>query len=155
MIKNKFTLLIGILMMMVQVEWTPALWSIIENNGLHWWLIRLPLVLSMPIGIGLFLSSIENKEAYREGSLSAMTSGDFKMAIDILDNAIKCNPQDAALYRSKALALMFTGRDSEAKAYIDQSLSIDKNDQLTESIAEILEDVASGKRLRPKSMKDI
>jgi len=57
-------------------------------------------------GIGLFLSSIENKDAYREEILSAMSSGDFKMSIDILDNAIKCNPQDATLYRSKALALM-------------------------------------------------
>jgi len=66
MIKNKLTLLAGILIMMFQVVWTPALWSIIENNGLHWWLIRLPLVLSMPIGIGLFLSSIENKDAYRQ-----------------------------------------------------------------------------------------
>jgi len=47
------------------VVWTPALWSIIEHGGLHWLLIRLPLVLSMPIGIGLFLSSIENKDAYR------------------------------------------------------------------------------------------
>jgi len=106
-------------------------------------------------GVGLFLSSIEDKDAYREESLSAMNSGDFKMAIDILDNAIKCNPQDATLYRSKALALMFAGRDSEAKACIDQSLSIDQNNQLTQSITDILEDVASGKRLRPKSMKEI
>jgi len=118
------------------------------------------LVLTRPdvrtlFGIGLFLSSIENKDAYREEILSAMSSGDFKMAIDILDNAIKYNPQDATLYRSKALALMFAGRDSEAKACIDQSLSIDQNNQLTQSITEILEDVASGKRLRPKSMKEI
>ena len=62
MIKNKHTLLVGILIMMVQVVWTPALWSMIELNGLHWLFIRLPLVLSMPVGIGLFLSSIENTE---------------------------------------------------------------------------------------------
>ena len=66
MIKNKHTLLAGVLIMMVQVVWTPALWSIIENAGLHWLLIRLPLLLSMPIGIGLFLSSIENKDTYRK-----------------------------------------------------------------------------------------
>jgi tetratricopeptide (TPR) repeat protein len=155
MIKNKEILLFSILIMMIQVVWTPALWSMKENNGLHWWLIRLPLVLSMPIGIGLFLSSIENKDAYRGGSFSAMNSGDFKTAIDIFDDAIKRNPPDAVLYRSKALALMFAGRDSEAKACIDQSLSIEPNNQLTKSIAEILEDVASGKKSRPKSMKEI
>ena len=155
MIKNKTILLFSILIMMIQVVWTPALWSMTESHGHHWWLIRLPLVLSMPIGIGLFLSSIENKNAYRGESLSAINSGDFKTAIDILDDAIKCNPQDATLYRSKALALMFAGRDSDAKACIDQSMSIDKDNELTKSIAEILEDVASGKRLRPKSMKEI
>ena len=126
-----------------------------ENNGLHWLLIRLPLVLSMPIGVGLFLSSIENKDGYRGESLSAMNSGDFKTAIDILDDAIKCNPQDATLYRSKALALMFASRDSEAKACIDQSMSIDQDNPLTKSIAEIIEDVVSGKKSRPKSMKEI
>jgi len=155
MIKNKHTLLAGILIMMVQVVWTPALWSIIENGGHHWWLIRLPLVLSMPIGIGLFLSSIENKDAYRAASLSAMNSGDFELAADILSNEIKSSPQDAGLYRSKALALMFAGQDSKAKACIDQSLSIDQNNQLTRCIAQVLEDVAGGKRLRPKSLKEI
>jgi len=84
-----------------------------------------------------------------------MNSGDFKTAINILDNAIKCNPQDTALYRSKALALMFAGRDSEAKACIDQSINIDQNNELTKSIADVLEDVASGKKSRPKSLKEI
>jgi hypothetical protein len=48
---------------MVQVVWTPALWSITESGGLHWLLVRLPLLVSVPIGINLFLSSIENKDA--------------------------------------------------------------------------------------------
>jgi len=70
MIKNKVTLLFSVLIMMIQVVWTPALWSMIESGGLHWLLIRLPLVLSMPIGIGLFLYSIEDKDPYRgDGTL--------------------------------------------------------------------------------------
>jgi len=155
MITNKYTLLAGIVIIMAQVVWGPALWSITESGGLHWWLIRLPLVLSIPIGIGLFLSSIENKGAYRQAGLAAMDSGDFKRAVDILDNAIKTNPQDAGLYRSKALALMFASRDAEAKACIDQSLRIAPNDRHSQNIAQILEDVASGKRPRPKSMKEV
>jgi len=155
MIKNKHTLLAGIIVIMIQVVWTPALWSMIENNGLHWWFIRLPLVLSMPIGVGLFLSSIENQNAHQAESLKALKSGDFKLANDILDKAIESSPQNAILYRSKAIALMFAGQDPEARACIDQSLSIDKNDQLTQCIAEILDDVASGKRPRPKTMKEI
>jgi tetratricopeptide (TPR) repeat protein len=155
MITNKYTLLAGIVIIMAQVVWGPALWSITESGGLHWWLIRLPLVLSIPIGIGLFLSSIENKGAYRQAVLSAMDSGDFKRAVAILDNAIESNPQDAGLYRSKALALMFAGRDAEAKTCIEQSLSIEPNDQQSEYIARILEDVGSGKRSRPESMKEV
>ena len=156
MIKNKNTLLAGIIIIMIQVVWTPKLWSTIENNGLHWWFIRLPLVLSMPLGVGLFLSSIENQNAHRrEESLKALKSGEFELANDILDKAIESNPKDAVLYRSKAIALMFAGRDPEAKACMVQSLSIDKNDQLSQCIAEILDDVASGKRVRPKSMKEI
>jgi tetratricopeptide (TPR) repeat protein len=155
MITNKYTLLAGIVIIMAQVVWAPALWSMTESGGLHWLLIRLPLVLSIPIGVGLFLSSIENKGAYRETALSAMGSGDFTRAVDILDNAIKTNPQDAVLYRGKALALMFAGRDSEAKTCIKQSLSIEPSDQQSQYIARILEDVASGKRPRPKSMKEV
>ncbi|MHC4207137.1 MAG: tetratricopeptide repeat protein, partial [Planctomycetota bacterium] len=76
--------------------------------------------------------------------------GDYKTAVDILENAIKCNPGDTGLYCNKALALMYAGRDSEAKACIDQSLSLDKDNQLTQSIAQFLEDIASGKIPRPK-----
>ena len=63
MIKNKHLLLIGTIMILVQIVWTPKLWSIIELGGHHWWLIRLPLVLSMPVGIGLFLYAIEDKDS--------------------------------------------------------------------------------------------
>jgi hypothetical protein len=155
MIKNKNTLLAGIIIMMIQVVWTPTLWSMIESGGLHWWFIRLPLLLSMPIGVGLFLSSIENRTAHREGSSSALQAGNFELANDILEGAIESNPKDAVLYRSKAIALMFAGRDPEAKVCIDQSLRMDKDDQLTQCIAEILDDVANGKRSRPRSMKEI
>ena len=55
MVKNKHMLLIGTIILLVQIVWTPELWSIIELNGHHWWLIRLPLVLSIPVGISLFL----------------------------------------------------------------------------------------------------
>lgn len=151
MIKNKNTLLAGIIVIMIQVVWTPSLWSITESGGLHWLLIRIPVILSMPIGICLFLSSIENKE----DAHSAMKSGEFRLAAGLYDKQIKCNPQDANLYSNKALALMFAGQDSDAKDCIDQCLAIDQHNQLTQCIAKILEDVASGKRPRPKSMLDI
>ena len=151
MIKNKHTLLAGIVIITAQVVWIPTLWSVNEDT----WLKRLSLLVTIPIGIGLFLSSIENKHSHKAASLLAMNSRDFKTAVDSLDNAIKCNPSDAGLYRNKALALMFAGQDSKAKACIDQSLSLDQNNQLTGCIAQILEDVASGKISRPKSMKEI
>jgi hypothetical protein len=73
MIKNKHTLLASVLIMMVQVVWIPTLWSIIENGGLHWLVIRLPLILSIPIGIGLFLSSIENRDTFKEAMKNKVT----------------------------------------------------------------------------------
>jgi len=146
MIRNKRALLAGIIIITAQIVWIPTLWSTHENK----WLINLPLLFTLPIGISLFLSSIENKVSHKEASLSAMNSGDYKTAVDILDNAIKSNPSDAGLYCNKAIALMYAGKDSEAKACIDQSLSLDKDNQLTQSIAQFLEDVASGKVPRPK-----
>jgi len=151
MIKNKHTLLAGIIIITAQIVWIPTLWSVNENKLLK----RVLLLFTVPIGIGLFLSSIENKHSHKEASLLAMNSGDYKTAVDILDNAIKCNPGDTGLYCNKALALMYAGRDSEAKACIDQSLSLDKDNQLTQSIAQLIEDVASDKISRPKSMKEI
>ncbi|MHC4325989.1 MAG: tetratricopeptide repeat protein [Planctomycetota bacterium] len=151
MIRNKRALLAGIIIITAQVVWIPTLWSANENKLLK----RVLLLFTVPIGIGLFLSSIENKVSHKEAVLSAMNSGDYKTAADILDNAIKSSPGDAGLYCTKALALMFAGRDSEAKACIDQSLSLDRDNQLTQSIAQILEDIASGKIPRPKSMKEI
>ena len=126
MIRNKRALLAGIIIITAQIVWIPTLWSANENT----WLKRLSLLVTIPIGIGLFLSSIENKVSHKEASLLAMDSGDYKTAADILDNAIKCNPGDTGLYCNKALALMYAGRDSEAKACIDQSLSLDKDNQL-------------------------
>lgn len=63
MIRNKHLLLIGTIMILVQIVWTPKLWSIIELGGHHWWLIRLPLVVSMPVGIGLFLYAIKDQDS--------------------------------------------------------------------------------------------
>ena len=150
MIRNKRALLAGIIIIIAQIVWIPTLWSVNENKMLK----RVLLLFTVPIGISLFLSSIENKVSHKEASLSAMNSGDYKTAVDILDNAIKSNPGNAGLYCNKAIALMYAGRDSEAKACIDQSVSLDKNNQLTKGIAQIIEDVASGKIPRPKSMKE-
>ena len=151
MIKNKHALLAGIVIITAQVVWIPTLWSVNENKLLK----RVLLLFTVPIGIGLFLSSIENKVSDKEAILSAMDSGDYKTAVDFLDKAIKCKPGDTGLYCNKALALMFAGRDSEAKACIDKSLSLDQDNQLTQCVAQILEDVANGKIPRPKSMKEI
>ena len=146
MIRNKHTLLAGIIIITAQIIWIPTLWSANENKSLK----RILLLFTVPIGISLFLSSIENKVPHKEAFLSAMNSGDYKTAIEILDNAIKSNPGDACLYCNKALALMYAGRDSEAKACIDQSLSLDKDNQLTQCIAQFLKDIASDKIPRPK-----
>ncbi len=155
MIRDKYMLLAGTVVIMIQVVWTPALWSITESGGYHWLLIRIPLLLSLPVGIGLFLAAIQDKGRARQAGLSEMEAGRYGLAVDALQNAIKDNPQDASLYRSQALALMFAGRDDEAKASLAKSLSLDPDNQLTQCIANILKDVANGTRTRPKSMAEI
>lgn len=155
MIRDKRMLLAGMIIIMIQVVWTPGLWSIEESGGHHWWLIRLPLLLSLPLGVGLFLASIENRGATEQVALSAMDDGQFELAAGRLQDAIRIHPQDSSLYSSQALALMLAGRDTEAKASIQKSLEIDPDNQLNQCIAEIIEDVATGKRSRPASMSEV
>ena len=155
MIRDKYMLLAGMIIIMIQVVWMPTLWSMKDSSGHHWWLIQLPLLLSLPLGLGLFLSSIENKDTAKQAGLSPMTAGQFDLAAEKWHDAIVSNPHDPGLYRSQALALMLAGRDTEAQASIQKSLHIDPDNQLSQCIARIIEDVATGKRPRPKSMSDV
>ena len=155
MIRSKHMLLAGLILIMIAIVWTPALWSITELSGHHWWLVRLPLVISMPLGLILFLYSIENNGTDLKKSVKAIDAGDFDLANEILTRAIESNPGEAALYRSKAIALMFAGRDAEANAAIEKALQLNTDDQLTQRVSCMIKAVAAGQQKRPQSIEEV
>ena len=91
-----------------------------------------------------------NPDLPREASISAMDSGNVKLAVEYSKEAIKREPNDAGLYCNHAVNLMVLGNDEEAKAHIEKAIAMEPNDETNRNVYALINAVATGKRERPK-----
>lgn len=91
-----------------------------------------------------------NPDLPREASISAMDSGNVKLAVEYSQEAIKRESNDAGLYCNHAINLMVLGNDDEAKTYIERAMEIEPSDEINKNACSLIDAVASGKRKRPK-----
>lgn len=91
-----------------------------------------------------------NADLPREASISAMDSGNVKLAVEYSQEAINRDPTDAGLYCNHAVNLMVLGNDDQAKTYIERAMEMGPGDEINENVYSLINDVANGKCRRPK-----
>jgi len=91
-----------------------------------------------------------NPDLPREASISAMDSGNVKLAVEYSQEAINREPNDAGLYCNHAVNLMVLGNDNEAKTYIEKAIRMEPNDDINKNVDHLINAVATCKRKRPK-----
>ncbi|QQL44427.1 tetratricopeptide repeat protein [Sulfuriroseicoccus oceanibius] len=97
----------------------------------------------------------ENPDVAREYASTCLDLGLGAEAVRATEHAITLTPDDAGLYANLALALLISGKNVEAKEAVDRSLQMAPNDQISQAVRNIVDDVISGVRPQPKNMADL
>src|SRR5262249_4193941 len=75
-------------------------------------------------------------------------------ALPIARRALKLRPDDARLRCNLALALLLVGDVEGSRAEVGAALSKNPADAITRGLFKLIEDVASGRRSRPRSLAE-
>jgi tetratricopeptide (TPR) repeat protein len=96
-----------------------------------------------------------NPDVGRELVLECMEIGKFDEAVRVANIISRDNPTNAGLRANLALALVLAGRVAEAQKAVGEALELDPGDEVTQALQHRIDDVARGKRAKPKQMKDL
>lgn len=84
-----------------------------------------------------------------EASLEAMHTGDIQKSLGYSEAALKLAPSDPGRMGNHAMNLLIAGKDQEAKVFIEQALVILPQDEINRNVRMIIDEVMTGKRVRP------
>lgn len=96
----------------------------------------------------------DQPDVAREGAIAAMDSGRPEDGIP-LRRAVEVCPEDAGLWANLALALLFTEQVDEAAEIVATALAMSPEDQITQTISQIIESVRTGERPCPHHVRDL
>ncbi len=96
-----------------------------------------------------------NPDVMREAALSALNVGKGKEAEDFTTAAIELKPNDAGLISNLALALLLNNKSREARERAEEAVRANPADFVSKNVLQFIDDVVSGKRPYPKSLREI
>jgi tetratricopeptide (TPR) repeat protein len=97
----------------------------------------------------------DNADVAREYASTCLELGLGGEAVRVAKHAIGLRPDDAGLYSNLALALLIDEQNIEAKNTIQKSMEMAPEDEVSQAVQQIVNDVIQGKRPQPKGMADL
>lgn len=97
----------------------------------------------------------KNPDVGRELAAECMELGKFAEAVTVTEQMTKLSPQDAGLQANLALALLLDGQVQRAQATIAAARRLAPEDPISKAVEDRINQVADGKRPRPKSLRDL
>jgi tetratricopeptide (TPR) repeat protein len=91
----------------------------------------------------------------REAGIAASDMGDGPAAVRFTKAAIASKPEDAGLVSNLALALLIHGEIAQARAAAAEAHTRAPHDPITKTVHRIVDEVAQGKRPRPKTLREL
>lgn len=96
----------------------------------------------------------DQPDGCRELCLVYLEAGRAEDAVPIARHAVELRPKDAGLSCNLAIALLLHGDVEGASAQCKAALELDPQDEITRGVQRLIEDVAAGRRPRPKSLPE-
>jgi tetratricopeptide (TPR) repeat protein len=96
-----------------------------------------------------------NADVVREAALCALNLGRSKEAVEFASAAIQLKPDDPGLVANLALALLLDHRVDEAKQRAQEAVIGSGNDAISRNVLQLVDDVISGRKSYPKTLKDV
>ena len=90
----------------------------------------------------------------REAGLAAMECGEPLLAIPFCSAAVEIDAADPGLMANLALAHMLAGDDPAALEHACNAALGDPDDPVSEAVLELVQEIAQGKRPRPKTLRE-
>lgn len=84
-----------------------------------------------------------------------MEVGQPENAIPYCRRALEVRPEDAGLRANLALAILFSGKPTEAEGEAKEALRRDPHDQITSQLVRIIDEVLRGERPCPRHVQDL
>jgi tetratricopeptide (TPR) repeat protein len=97
----------------------------------------------------------ENPDVAREYAASCLELRRGAEAVRVAQHAIEVTPDDAGLYANLALAFLIDGKNTEAKRAVEQALTMEPQDKISQAVRGVVDDIIAGKRTQPKTMADL
>jgi len=91
----------------------------------------------------------------REAGIAASDIGDGPAAVRFSKAAIAAKPDDPGLVSNLALAFLINGEIENAQAAAAEATSRAPNDPIAKSVRSIVDEVAQGRRSRPKTVREL
>jgi Flp pilus assembly protein TadD len=97
----------------------------------------------------------DNPDVGRELVAELLELSDFRGAVPVAERLAESAPTDAGLRANLALVLVLDGQLPRARATADVALRLDPTDLMTRDLRRRIEDIASGARPRPTSLREL
>jgi len=91
----------------------------------------------------------------REAGITAADLGDGPGAVRFLEAAIAASPADGGLQSNLALAHLLCGDVAAARAAVERAAALLPEDAIVCKVQGVVEDVASGRRPRPRTLEEM
>jgi tetratricopeptide (TPR) repeat protein len=91
----------------------------------------------------------------REAGIAACDIGDGPSAIRFTKAAIAAKPDDAGLVSNLALAYLIAGDLGQAQRAAAEAASRAPGDSVSQTVRQIIDDVAQGRRPRPRTVREL
>ena len=113
----------------------------------------------LPEALGCFARAHQlqpsQPDVAREAGIAASDMGDGPAAVRFTRAAIASKPEDAGLVSNLALALLISGEIEQAKTAAAEAHARAPDDPITRTVHRIVDEVAEGKRPRPKTVREL
>lgn len=97
----------------------------------------------------------DQPDVAREAGLAAADLGDGQRAVQFSRTAVALAPNDPGLVSNLALALLINDQITEAQAVAADAVTRAPDAPIAKAVKAIVEDVAAGRRSKPRSARDL
>ncbi len=97
----------------------------------------------------------DHPDVAREAGITAADLGDGSAAVKFLEAAMAASPGDGGLPSNLALAHLLCGDVAAARAAVARAAVLLPDDPIVHKVERVVEDVATGRRPRPKTLAEL